>query len=104
MARNGQMETERENNFSELLQLLGRALTDALEKLNAWWQKPETQETLLKLTNLPVQMEERLKAQRRYFRRGVLPSLPIVALADKFATVDAKTIAEEYAAALESHA
>ncbi|MGV2107804.1 hypothetical protein ACQZ4X_17240 [Agrobacterium vitis] len=81
---------------------LGLMFAEGIAALKSWWDRPATQEAFSKLLRLPGETEEKLKTQRRFLRKGFLPSAPVVAFSDRLEAMTPQTISTQYLLALDA--
>lgn len=80
----------------------GRFLAELVSKLEVWWEKPETQAAFARILALPAEVEARLKQQRRFLRKGLLPSVPLLTDDVELEALTPEVVADKYANTLKA--
>lgn len=88
-------------NFGQWFDRVANSIKEGFDKLNAWFERPETQEAFRALLAVPELIRERVRLQRRFLKAGLLPSGPLRIHLETQALLTGAAVAGYYANALE---
>ncbi|NTF08888.1 hypothetical protein G6L37_22415 [Agrobacterium rubi] len=95
------MQSEKHSNLADSILVIGETVNRLFKEFDTWLKKPEVQAAFSRVAELPDAINHRLQEQRKFLRRGILPSDPIYALSGEQYPLTASLVARGYGTALE---